>query len=58
MEQAKELQSRSKDAELFVVTHADHVFGSEHPYTREDLPLELQMACEKSIEFINGSGTM
>ncbi len=54
--QAEELQERSKDAELFVVTHANHVFGSEHPYTREDLPLELQLVCEKSIEFVNGGG--
>lgn len=51
LEQAKELQKRSKDAELFVVTHADHVFGSEHPYTKDNLPLALQLVCEKSIEF-------
>lgn len=50
--QAKELQERSKDAELFVITHANHVFGAEHPYTKEDLPLELQLVCEKSIEFM------
>ncbi len=56
--QAKELQDRSNNAELFVVTHANHVFGSEHPYTREDLPLELQLVCEKSIEFINGGGVV
>ena len=56
--QAKELQERSRDAELFVVTHANHVFGAEHPYTKEDLPLELQLVCEKSIEFINGSGVV
>ena len=55
MEQAKQLQARSKNAELFVVTHADHVFGSEHPYTKESLPLELQLVCEKSIEFINAA---
>lgn len=58
MEQAKELLARSKNAELFVVTHADHVFGAEHPYAKESLPLELQLVCEKSIEFINGSGAV
>ena len=58
LSQAKELQKRSKDAELFVVTHANHVFGAEHPYTKEDLPLELQLVCEKSIEFINGGGAV
>ncbi len=56
--QAKELEKRSKGAELFVVTHANHVFGSEHPYTKDDLPLELQLVCEKSIEFINGGGAV
>jgi len=56
--QAKELQERSKDGELFVITHANHVFGAEHPYTKEDLPLELQLVCEKSIEFISGSGVV
>ncbi len=56
--QAKELEERAGRAELFVVTHANHVFGSEHPYTKDDLPLELQLVCEKSIEFINGSGAV
>ncbi|SKB87388.1 alpha/beta hydrolase family protein [Daejeonella lutea] len=56
--QAKELEERSNKAELFVVTHANHVFGSEHPYTKDDLPLELQLVCEKSIEFINGGGAV
>lgn len=58
LDQAKELEKRSKGAELFVVTHANHVFGSEHPYTKDDLPLELQLVCEKSIEFINGGGAV
>ena len=51
LDQAEELKHRSKGAELFVVTHANHVFGSSHPYIKEDLPLELQLVCEKSIEF-------
>jgi pimeloyl-ACP methyl ester carboxylesterase len=56
LSQAKELAEHSSSAELFVVTHANHVFGSEHPYIKDDLPLELQLVCEKSIEFINGGG--
>lgn len=58
LEQAKELQARSTNAELFVVTHANHVFGSEHPYTKESMPLELQLVCEKSTEFINSCGAV
>ena len=58
LEQAKELEQHSGKAELFVVTHANHVFGAEHPYTKDDLPLELQLVCEKSIEFLNGGGVV
>lgn len=56
--QAEELKAHSQNAELFIITHANHVFGSEHPFTKEDLPLELQLVCEKSIEFINGGGAV
>ena len=56
LNQAEELKQQSQDAQLFVVTRANHVFGSGHPYAKDDLPLELQLTCEKSIEFINGSG--
>lgn len=52
LDQAEELKQHSQGAELFVVTHANHVFGSGHPYTKEDLSLELQLVCEKSIEFL------
>jgi pimeloyl-ACP methyl ester carboxylesterase len=52
LDQAEELKQHAQGAELFVVTHANHVFGSGHPYTKEDLSLELQLVCEKSIEFL------
>ncbi len=52
LNQAEELKEQCPTAELFIVTHANHVFGSAHPYTKDDLPLELQLTCEKSIEFL------
>lgn len=51
-DQAEELKQRSANAELFIVPYANHVFGASHPYTKEELPLELQLVCEKSAEFL------
>lgn len=55
LEQAEKLKQRAPQAELFIVPHANHVFGAAHPYTKEDLPLELQLVCEKSAEFLKRS---
>ena len=55
LEQAEKLKQRAPQAELFIVPHANHVFGAEHPYTKEDLPLELKLACEKTAEFLKRS---
>ncbi len=51
-DQAEKLKQKSGSAELFIVPHANHVFGASHPYTREELPMELQLVCEKSAEFL------
>lgn len=50
--EAEKLKARCPNAELFVIPYANHVFGASHPYLKEDLPLELQLTCEKSIEFL------
>ncbi len=52
LKEAEELKKHSVNAELFIVPYANHVFGASHPYTREELPLELKLVCEKSIEFL------
>ena len=52
LSKAEELKENSFNSELFIVPHANHTFGASHPYTKEDLPLELQLACEKSTEFL------
>lgn len=56
LDQAEELKEHSHNGELFVVTHGNHVFGSEHPYNNDTLPLPLQLVCEKSMEFLTSPG--
>jgi len=50
--EALRLKESCPNAELFVVPYANHVFGASHPFTKEELPLELQLTCEKSVEFL------
>lgn len=52
LEEAKKLKVHCPDAELFVIPYANHVFGAAHPYTKEDLTLELQLVCQKSVDFL------
>lgn len=52
LSEAKKLKERCPDSELLIIPYANHVFGGSHPYLKEDLPLELQLVCEKSVEFL------
>ena len=38
---------------LHVIHGANHTFGASHPIPEQTLPTELQMCCEKIIEFID-----
>jgi pimeloyl-ACP methyl ester carboxylesterase len=38
---------------LHVIHGANHTFGASHPFQKQTLPLELQMCCEKMVEFID-----
>ncbi|HUH34017.1 MAG TPA: alpha/beta fold hydrolase [Daejeonella sp.] len=46
------LQDRNKEAEFMIIPYANHVFGASHPYSKEEMPLQLQLVCEKSVEFL------
>lgn len=48
----QQLQDRNKEAEFMIIPYANHVFGASHPYTKEEMPLQLQLVCEKSVEFL------
>ncbi|WP_395626522.1 alpha/beta hydrolase family protein [Daejeonella sp.] len=52
LNEALKLKENCLDAELFIVPHANHVFGASHPFTKDELPLELHLACEKSVDFL------
>lgn len=55
LSEAEKLKERCPDSELFIIPYANHVFGSSHPYLKEDLPLELHLACERSVEFLRNN---
>lgn len=52
LSEAIRLKESSPNAELFIIPYANHVFGASHPFTKEELPLALQLTCEKSVEFL------
>jgi len=52
LSEAVRLKESSPNAELFIIPYANHVFGASHPFTKDELPLELQLTCEKSVEFL------
>ncbi len=50
--EAQLLQEQNKEARFIIIPYANHVFGASHPWTKEELPLQLQLVCEKSVEFL------
>ena len=50
---AKRLNKWNRDSELVLIPEADHVFGSKHPYSENQLPSHLLQVCEESITFLN-----
>lgn len=49
---ALKLKSWNKEAELFLIPNANHVFGASHPYHGESLPQDLALAVKESIRFL------
>lgn len=37
---------------LSVIPGADHVFGASHPWTKDELPQDLLVVCERTCDFI------
>ncbi|NEU07316.1 prolyl oligopeptidase family serine peptidase [Flavihumibacter sp. R14] len=50
--EAQQLQDQNKNARFMIIPYANHVFGASHPYSKEEMPLQLQLVCEKSTEFL------
>jgi pimeloyl-ACP methyl ester carboxylesterase len=50
--EATDLHKWSKGSELFELKGANHVFGAKHPWTAEELPIDLHQVTLKSIAFL------
>ena len=51
--EAQRLQDQNPQARFMIIPYANHVFGASHPFTKEEMPLQLQLVCEKSVEFLS-----
>ncbi|WP_040279498.1 alpha/beta hydrolase family protein [Psychroserpens damuponensis] len=55
-DEAKALQSWNTKNLLIAIDDSNHVFGSSHPWEKDQLPIALQTVVEKSIGFIKNKG--
>lgn len=51
LECAENIYSWSKNAKLLTIENANHVFGASHPYTKNVLPEDLQIAVNEMVSF-------
>lgn len=49
---AKELHKWNSNSTLEIIEGANHIFGTQHPWEKEELPEELQTVIRKSITFL------
>ena len=52
IEEAITIHSWNSKSSLEIITNADHVFGSSHPWPESELPKDLQKAVDLMIAFI------
>jgi pimeloyl-ACP methyl ester carboxylesterase len=50
--EANMLHAWNPKSKLISIENGNHVFGSKHPWENENLPKELNLVVEKSIDFI------
>jgi pimeloyl-ACP methyl ester carboxylesterase len=49
---AERIHSLCPNSELCIIDGADHVFGANHPFTKEELPKHIRYLVDKSQDFI------
>ncbi|MGB0429409.1 MAG: alpha/beta hydrolase family protein [Bacteroidia bacterium] len=49
------IKSWNKDAQLYLVPNANHVFGASHPYNNNTLPSYTELAVKETISFIRNN---
>lgn len=52
-ETAQKLSDANTKSRLVKIENANHVYGANHPYASENLPVQLLQVCEKSLLFLN-----
>ncbi|WP_448528167.1 alpha/beta hydrolase family protein [Raineya sp.] len=52
VENARKLQSWSKNAEMILLENADHTFGGKEPYTDALLPIHTEEVIDETIKFL------
>jgi len=50
-QEAEAIHSWNKNSELFAIKDANHVFGGNHPWENNSLPVDLEIAVNKIINF-------
>ncbi|WP_430411108.1 alpha/beta hydrolase family protein [Kordia sp.] len=53
VEEAKLVHQWSPNSKLYLIEHADHVFGARHPWEHATLPKDLQEVVQTTINFIS-----
>ena len=51
---AIDMKKWDPDMRLELLPGADHVFGARHPFLQEELPIDLQIAVNYTVEFFRG----
>ena len=58
IEDAHRLCAFNPEAELEIISDANHTFGSKHPWNESFLPDPLGEVVDKTINFINSSNKL
>lgn len=53
VEEAENLNNWAKRSELYLLADSDHVFGTKHPWKKDQLSQDLEDVSEKTIQFLN-----
>jgi pimeloyl-ACP methyl ester carboxylesterase len=55
VKEAHALANWNKNAELFIIENADHVFGTSHPFNESEFPKDVKLVLEQTIRFFKNS---
>lgn len=50
---AEKIHKRAKNADLYIIDNANHVFGASHPFEGRQLPEHAQLALNRTLNFFD-----